>query len=164
MITVSLLFQFLITFASAGEVHEHGVAHLDIGMDGNKGTLTLDVDSGAINGKETSPSNEAELTKESQITDAFVQEFPTLLQIKDRGCVISNVKAKIRHHREGKTEHSDFEVRAAVQCQKPIQGAQLTTQLFRKYKAIQKIETQVVGDDLQVGGTLTPRQPELVLK
>ncbi len=159
--------------------HEHGVAQLNVALDGK--TLELELDSPAMNlvGFEHAAS-----------TDADKAPWPSRAQLEKplelfalpvtAGCSVASQelrsplfgdkapahahKEKAGHEHEHEHGHADIHAHYQLSCEKPELLKLLTlAEFFKRFPATQKIQVQLIGPDGQKGADLAPASAELKL-
>jgi len=145
--------------------HEHGVAKLDVVLDGK--TLELGLDSPAMNlvGFEHAASSDADKAKVASVRQQLEQPLQLLGLAKDAGCSIDAQELQsplfdATAAAAGKTEkhaHSDIEAHYQFTCSNPSKLASIDlAPLFKAYPAMQKINVQLIGPNGQKGLEATP--------
>ncbi|WP_010487055.1 DUF2796 domain-containing protein [Pseudomonas sp. S9] len=158
--------------ASLG-AHEHGVAQLNVALDGN--TLEIELESPAMNlvGFEHAPSSDADKAAISQARSQLEKPL-ALFSLNTGDCSLSSkelesplfsrahVESEHEHeHEAGEHEHEHSEIHAhySFNCKQPQALQQLElAQLFKQFPATHKIQLQLIGPNGQQGAELTPEQ------
>ena len=159
--------------------HEHGVAKLNVVLDGN--TLELELDSPAMNivGFEHAATSDAD-KKTVAAARAVLEKPETLFSLPAAaGCSLSenevrsplfgNAEADHDHdhdeHADGDEhhhEHSDVDADYSFTCKQPGELKTLDLSAFYKqFPATQKINVQLIGPSGQQGVESTPANPRL---
>ncbi|MGX5217974.1 DUF2796 domain-containing protein [Pseudomonas segetis] len=156
--------------ASLG-AHEHGVAQLNVALDGN--TLEIELESPAMNlvGFEHAPSSDADKAAISQARSQLEKPL-ALFSLNTGDCslrskelespLFSGAHAESEHeheHEAGEHEHSEIHAHYSFNCKQPQALQQLElAQLFKQFPATHKIQLQLIGPNGQQGAELTPEQ------
>lgn len=160
-LVVSLMF-FCITPALAGGKHEHGVGQMDVVVDGDLLTVSLELPLATLVGFERAPRNAKEkeaLQAASQLLKAgAVSPAPS----SGPGCSVTGVEVKppfVDGTPPG--EHADFDVEYRFRCATPGALVGVDTTLFKSFPRLYRLEVQRIGPKGQGGGRLTPNNPVL---
>ncbi|WP_339516592.1 DUF2796 domain-containing protein [Pseudomonas sp. RL_15y_Pfl2_60] len=158
--------------ASLG-AHEHGVAQLNVALDGN--TLEIELESPAMNlvGFEHAPSSDADKAAISQARSQLEKPL-ALFSLTTGDCSLSSselesplfsgghAEAEHKHEadeHEHEHEHSEIHAHYSFNCKQPQALQQLDlAQLFKQFPATHKIQLQLIGPNGQQGAELTPEQ------
>lgn len=158
--------------ASLG-AHEHGVAQLNVALDGN--TLEIELESPAMNlvGFEHAPSSDADKAAISQARDQLNKPL-VLFSLNSGECSLSSselesplfadghAEAEHEHEHEHAAdehehEHSEIHAHYSFTCKQPEALQQLDlAQLFKQFPATHKIQLQLIGPTGQQGAELSP--------
>jgi len=147
--------------------HEHGVAHLNVALDGN--ALELEFDSPAMNlvGFEHAATSTTDKAKVAAVRAQLETPLALFALNKAAGCSETDQDLqsplfgdKPVHDEDGDAhdhEHSDINVHYKLECTTPAQLTRLDlAPLFKAFPATQKIQLQLVGPNGQKGVDLTP--------
>jgi len=140
------------------EAHVHGVARLDVLLDGN--TLTIDLDTPAVNllGFEHVPQNEGEEATLKQVAARLHNPAALFSLPKGAQC---NAGAPSVHSPlfgnalEQQHEHADIEASYIFTCRYPVELDGMSINLFRPFAGIHKIEVQQITPSKQGAAELT---------
>ncbi|MGQ7956176.1 DUF2796 domain-containing protein [Pseudomonas sp. SP16.1] len=152
--------------------HEHGVASLNVVLDGK--TLELQLESPAMNlvGFEHAASSAADKAKVAAAKVELEQPL-TLFALAAGGCKVSETELEgalldsdahheHEHEDEHEGEHSEIHAHYQFDCAKADELKQLDlSELFKRFPATEKIQVQLIGPSGQQGAELTPAQPRL---
>ncbi|HKS13403.1 MAG TPA: DUF2796 domain-containing protein [Pseudomonas sp.] len=146
--------------------HEHGVASLNVALDGT--TLELELDTPAMNlvGFEHAASSDADKAKVAAVRQQLEQPLKLFAVTKDAGCsesaedlqspLFGDVPAATHEHAH---EHTDIHAHYQLTCTQPGKLAQLDLgPLFTAFPATQKINVQLIGPNGQKGIQASPTQ------
>jgi len=149
--------------------HEHGVASLNVALDGT--TLELELDSPAMNlvGFEHAASSDADKAKVAAVRQQLEQPLKLFVLAQAAGCnettqqlqspLFGNASAADDDD-DGHAhahEHSDIHAHYQLTCSQPGKLAQLDlAPLFAAFPATQKINVQLIGPNGQKGLEASP--------
>ena len=157
--------------------HEHGVASLNVALDGQN--LELQIDSPAMNfvGFEHAAKSDADKAKVAA-AKAELEKPVELFGLAAGACQVTKQELESplfgghdHHHDEAhehghahadEHEHSDIEASYQLSCKQADALKQLDlSELFKRFPATQKIQVQLIGPSGQQGAELTAAQPRL---
>lgn len=149
--------------------HEHGVAKLNVVLDGN--TLELELDSPAMNlvGFEHAASSDADKAKVAAVRQQLEQPLQLFGLSAAAGCKEDQQELESPlfgdapkadddgdEHEHGH-QHSDIGAHYQLTCANPDKLAQVDlAPLFKAFPATQKINVQLIGPNGQKGVETTP--------
>ncbi|WP_207884696.1 DUF2796 domain-containing protein [Pseudomonas sp. 30_B] len=162
--------------------HEHGVAQLNVALDGK--TLELEMDSPAMNfvGFEHAATSDADKATVAAVQAQLKQPLKLLNLPASAQCSVQSVelssplfgdapKAEEDHdheHADGDHDeheghqHADIDAHYQLTCAQPQDLAGLNfAPLFKRFPATQKIQVQLIGPNGQKGAELTAATPTL---
>jgi hypothetical protein len=161
------------TAAAHGKAHQHGVAQLDVVVDG--GTLVIELDTPLDNlvGFERAPRTAAE----RQRVDAAVAKLRAAEGLfktyAEAGCVLGsvNLEAPVIGLKAAGTGaatkveegHADLAGRFEFNCREPAELKHVDVGLFAAFPGFKRIEAQVAGPKGQAKATLRPASARLAL-
>lgn len=147
--------------------HEHGVAQLNVALDGT--TLELELDSPAMNlvgfeheatsaaDKATVASVQALMKKPLQLFDAPAAANCYLTSTELESPLFGDTDAKHEEEDHDGHHHADIHAHYQFTCSAPDALASLDfAPLFKRFPATQKIQVQMLGPRGQQGAELTP--------
>ncbi|MHA6495176.1 DUF2796 domain-containing protein [Pseudomonas borbori] len=153
------------------DAHEHGVALLNVVLDGQ--ALELQLESPAMNlvGFEHAAESEADKAK-AAAARSQLQDPLALFALSAGDCSVSEAELESplfehdeheSHHDHDKdSEHSEIHAHYRLDCKKPGELKQLNlSELFERFPATEKIQVQLIGPNGQQGVELTHAQPTL---
>ncbi|WPC04586.1 DUF2796 domain-containing protein [Pseudomonas benzenivorans] len=153
--------------------HEHGVASLNLVLDGQ--LLELQLESPAMNlvGFEHAAKSAADKAKVAAARSQL-QNPQALFGLNAGDCSLSETELESplfeddEHEHEGHHgdethgEHSEIHAHYQLDCKKPDELKQLNlAELFERFPTTTKIQVQLIGPSGQQGAELTPAQPRL---
>ena len=139
--------------AAAGKAHQHGVMQLDVAVEGNKLTLSMNVPLDNLLGFERAPRTEAERKAAAEVLARLRNPNQgTALFSADSAaqCTLSRAEAQAAVLEPGAKAapsggHADLEASYEFSCAKPEALRTLDVGFFEAYRRIQRIEVQVAG-------------------
>ncbi|NER61694.1 DUF2796 domain-containing protein [Pseudomonas sp. MAFF212428] len=149
--------------------HEHGVAHLNVALDGS--ALELELDSPAMNlvGFEHAATSAADKAKVAAVRAQLEKPLALFGLAKAAGCSETDQELqsplfgdKPVHDDDGDEhdhdhDHSDIHAHYKLDCATPAKLTRLDlTPLFKAFPATQKIQLQLIGPNGQKGLDVTP--------
>ncbi|MEB5229118.1 DUF2796 domain-containing protein [Pseudomonas aeruginosa] len=160
--------------------HEHGVAQLNVALDGK--TLELELDSPAMNlvGFEHAASTDADKAAVAKARAQLEKPLELFALPVTAGCSVASQelrsplfgdkapahahKEKAGHEHEHEHGHANIHAHYQLSCEKPEPLKLLTlAEFFKRFPATQKIQVQLIGPDGQKGADLAPASAELKL-
>lgn len=162
------------------DAHAHGLAQLNVVLDGQD--LELELESPAMNlvGFEHAAKSDADKAKvaaaHSQLQDPLAlfglnagdctvskQELESpLFANKEKQHAHGHHHGHKKQHDDHDSEHSEIHAHYQLGCKKPAELTQLDLkELFKRFPATEKIQVQLIGPNGQQGLELTPAQPTL---
>lgn len=151
--------------------HEHGVASLNVALDGQ--TLELQLESPAMNlvGFEHTAKSDADKAKVAA-AKAELEQPLSLFALAAGDCKATQVELQSplfgdaghhdHDHHEHQGEHSEIHAHYRFDCARANDLKQLDlAELFKRFPATKKIQVQLIGPSGQQGVELTPAQPRL---
>jgi len=152
---------------SSLDAHEHGVAQLNVALDGNTLELALESPTMNILGFEhaaKSPADQAAVAKAQQQLQDPLALFGI---VASAGCSVATREVSspvfaVATPDEASAEHNDVDASYTLTCNQPeqLKGIDLS-ELFKRFPATQKIQTQLIGRNGQQGAELSPANPRL---
>ncbi|MFQ6574979.1 DUF2796 domain-containing protein [Pseudomonas sp. UM16] len=137
--------------------HDHGVARLNVALDGK--TLELELESPAMNlvGFEHAATSDADKAKVAAVRAQL--EKPLVLfnlanvaQCSESDQVLESPLFDDKHEVKHEHEHSEIHAHYTFECEKPEQLSKLDlSSLFKAFPATQKIQLQLIGSNGQQG-------------
>jgi hypothetical protein len=145
--------------AHAGQAHVHGVATLDVAIEGNR--LTLDFSSPLDNlvGFERAPRNDKEKARVAQLLERLRKPEDLFVPSAAARCKTGPVKIDApvldAPAKAPKGEHASLAVMVEFRCGEPQKLADLRVMLFDAFPNVKRIDAQVVGARKQSATRLT---------
>lgn len=158
--------------------HEHGVARMNVALDGN--SLELELESPAMNlvGFEHAANSDADKAKVAAARAQLEKPLDLFAIPLVAGCKVAGQELESplfgnapEHEHEHEDadhdeaeghEHSEIHAHYQLECAKPENLKTLDLKaLFTRFPATQKIQVQLIGPQGQQGAELTPASPSL---
>ena len=155
---IALMFPLL---AHCAPAHVHGVARIDLAVDGNQLTLSMEMPLDNLVGFEHLPKTDKQkaalaeaMMSLKNAADLFVPTAAADCQVEavDVGDPFPGGKAKA----DG---HADVDADYVFRCAQPAALKGLETKLFKRFGRLQRIDVQRATAAGQGAATLTPEQP-----
>lgn len=158
----SALLLVLTSAVHAGKGHVHGEGRLDVAIDKDQLTISLELPLDAAVGFERAPKNEAEkaaleATAQALNTAALFTPTPAA------NCTAQPVKLVMpTFDGKGGQDHADIDATYSFRCAAPAALKSIETGIFKQFKRLYRLETRRVGPGGQSAMRLTPKQPILI--
>jgi hypothetical protein len=139
--------------------HAHGVAKLDIALEGRRLTLAFTAPLEDIVGFERRPAND----KERAALEAAVGYFKSgraFVASAAANCRLADAGTVLDVRGEG---HYELEARLAYDCKEPLHLREIDAVLFGQYKKIKRIDVRAVTPKGQSAGRLGPAKRAFAL-
>lgn len=137
--------------APAQHAHSHGEAKVNIGVEGNGGTVEIEAAADPIIGFEHKPKNAAEQKKvDTAIAGLKARIAQAVVIPASYGCAFTPNKV----HFEVEGSHAEVHAEFAIKCAKPLKGATITFGLSKLYPEIESVKVQAISDSGQTGATI----------
>ncbi|MES9971042.1 MAG: DUF2796 domain-containing protein [Candidatus Thiodiazotropha sp.] len=148
------------------EAHVHGIAALNLALEGEEVHLELDSPAANMVGFEHAPSSEADHGALDKAMAALKNGDQLFRFNKEAGCrmekamVTSALLKEEDHDHDGKhaddhDTHSDIEAVYHFECDQPARLTRLTVELFEAFPATEKLNVQYVIENKQGAIELT---------
>ncbi len=170
--------------AHAGKAHEHGVAKLDVAIEGNTLTVALESPLDSLLGFERAPRTDAErkaaadmlarlrsggalfrIDAAAQCTLRKAEVIAPVLEAAGKAPVAATAaKAPVAATaaKAAESDHADLGASYEYTCAQPSQLRTLELELFDAFKRMQRIEVQVAG--VQGQSKMTLKRPARTVK
>jgi hypothetical protein len=161
-------------------VHAHGVAEINIAIDGGKAEVEFRAPAENVMGFEHEAKSESDKKKRDAALRTVQTKMPQMVVFDPKlSCKLSEVKTEVVEEKEegsksqpGKTgdQHKDqkrsgehWEVRATfgVACAKALAGSRVTFGVNKTFPALHETKVQVLGDFKQSGATIKKDKGEV---
>ena len=145
--------------AHAGQAHVHGVAVLDVAVDGERLTLEFTSPLDNLWGFERAPRTEKEKARVAQALDQLRK--PEALFVPSHAARCKAGAARIdapvldARGKAWKDEHASLSVTVEFRCEQPQKLADLRVMLFDAFPGVKRIDAQVAGSRKQMAARVT---------
>ncbi|MFT4173376.1 MAG: DUF2796 domain-containing protein [Rhodocyclaceae bacterium] len=153
--------------AQAHEAHVHGVGRLDVVVDGNQLTLTLDSPLANVLGFEHPPHTDAEKKAVAAAEARLRQAASLFAPTSEAQCAATSasIESPLADWKNGivrqTSAHADLEAEYVFTCSQPGRLRGVSVLLFGQFKGFSQIDTQWVAPSGQGGAKLTPKDSTL---
>jgi len=150
-------------FALAAPAHVHGVARMDLAVDGNKLTLSMEMPLDNTVGFEHLPNNDAQKT-------ALAESMKTLRNASDLFVPTAAAECKVESANVGdpfpggkaKADgHADVDADYVFHCAQPAALKGLETTLFKHFSRLHRIDVQRATAGGQGAATMSAEHPNM---
>ncbi len=150
--------------AQAGP-HEHGVAHLNVAIDGQRVTLSFQIPMESLLGHERAPKSPQEQAQVKALLDKL-QQGRNLVQLDAQAQCQGSAPTVNAPVLEGKaaSEHSDIAIEWQLQCAQPAMLRKAEVTLFEMAPRLRRVQAQVAGPQGQTRKMLRRNLRELPLQ
>lgn len=137
--------------AAQQHAHDHGAAKINLGIEGNGGTVEFESAADPVIGFEHKPKNAAEQKKVDAALAALKSRFAEMVVLPAAlGCKFTNTKAVF----EVEGSHAEVHAEFKLQCAKPLKGAEVKFGVSKVYPEIEEVQVQAVSETGQTGATI----------
>lgn len=153
--------------------HTHGRLSMDVAIDAQTITLTIESPLDGFLGFERAPRNDAERKRVSDMVarlnaaDQLFQPDPaaacTLSKVTLNSTVLGLGDDGKQSHAHAKDEHADIDIDIVFNCTQAAQAGYIDVKLFEAFQRIRSIDAQVAAPQGQFKRTLRPNTPRLQL-
>jgi hypothetical protein len=145
--------------AYAGKAHEHGAGQLDVSIDKETITLSLELPLDAIVGFERAPKTDREKAALAEAEKILSNAAALWLPTSAASCTVQSVALSLPKFTGD--AHADVDAHYVFHCTAPVALRGLETTLFKHFKRLYRLESQRVGPVGQGAQRLTPKNPTL---
>ncbi len=147
--------------AYAGKGHAHGEGKLDVSIERDSITLTLELPLDAATGFERAPKNEQERTALAAAEKAL-RDPALFLPTPAARCTAQAPQVTMPAF-DGKQGdgHGDIDATYGFRCAAPAELKSIETTLFKNFRRLYRVEARRVGPAGQGAARLTPKNPVL---
>jgi hypothetical protein len=142
--------------------HQHGVARLEVTLDG--GALQVALDSPAENllGFEHAPRTDAQKQTVVRVERQLKEPARLFTPVAAAGCQSQPARVEIKLPPAGSSEtHSEIEAAWGWRCEQPAALAHLDVGLFKAFPRLKELRVQIVTAQGQKAAVLKPGAPRL---
>jgi Protein of unknown function (DUF2796) len=153
------------------DAHVHGVAEINIAVEGAKATVEFRAPAESVMGFEHEAKSESDKKKRDAALEQLRAKGSQMVVFDPKlGCKSSDMKTAIveakgdsakaqagkdAHEDQKKSgEHREVHGTFSVACDKPLAGSRVKFGVSKVFRDIQEIKVQVVGDSGQSGATI----------
>jgi Protein of unknown function (DUF2796) len=153
------------------DAHVHGVAEINIAVEGTKATVEFRAPAESVMGFEHQAKSESDRKKRDAALEQLRAKRDQMVLFDAKlGCKFSDVKTAILEQKGDHTkaqsgkdaqkdqrksgEHREVHGTFSVACDKPLAGSRVAFGVSKVFRDIQEIKVQVVGDSGQSGATI----------
>ncbi len=150
--------------------HVHGEGMLDVVIDKDTISISLELPLDAAVGFERAPKNDKEKAALAAASKALNDAATLFVPTPAAGCTVLAVKAEVpfagdtdhhAHAHEGETHHADIDAEYTFRCANPAALKGIETSIFTQFKRLYRLEVQRAGPTGQGATRLTPKKPTL---
>jgi hypothetical protein len=147
----------------ASSAHVHGVAALNIVVDGAQLTVSLESPLDALVGFERPPRNAREREVFADMGKVLNDAAALFVPAAEAKCSVKSVTVKLpfAEVKADKAEHADVDADYVFTCAQPAALTGLETTLFKRFSRLYRLEVRRVGPKGQGAGQMTPKKPSL---
>jgi hypothetical protein len=143
----------LALFAARGEVpHAHGVARLDVAIEGRRVSMELAAPLEDVLGFERRPANDKERTA-FEAASSYLKSGRGLVPGAAANCRVADGAVAIEQRGPG---HFELVARLAYDCKEPHELKEIDAALLGQYKRLKRLDVRVVGPKGQAAARATP--------
>jgi hypothetical protein len=162
------------------EAHEHGVAEINIAIEGSKADVEFRAPAESVMGFEHEAKSESDKKKRDAALKAVQTKMTQMVLFDPKlSCKFSEVKTAVveeggeagktqpgkdghAHKDEKKTaEHREVRASVSVSCDKPLAGSRVKFGVSKLFPALHETKVQVLGDAKQSGATIKKDKGEV---
>ena len=157
------------------EAHVHGVAEINIAVEGSKADVEFRAPAESIMGFEHEAKSESDKKKRDAALRTLQTKMNQMVLFDPKlSCKFSEAKTAVVEEKEGKTaqepkdqkkagEHREVRATSSVTCDKPLAGSRVTFGVTKVFPEIHEINVQVLSDTKQSGATIKKDQGDVRL-
>jgi hypothetical protein len=150
--------------AEGAHAHVHGIARLDVAVDGETLTLALESPLDNVLGFEHLPKNEKEKAQVRAMADKLNQ--PATLLVPSAAAQCKPVSTKLASpvlDPKGKSAdgHADLDGEFVFRCANPAALRDIEVKMFNAFPHLQRLDVQVAAPRGQAAARLTAAQPRI---
>lgn len=140
--------------AHAAGAHVHGVATLQVGVEGNRLALDLTGPLEDFVGFEHAPRNEKQHAAVRRMAERLEKAELLFVPAAAAGCARTAANHEIRSIDK---RHAELSARIEFRCERPGSLSGLEVNLFDAFPHVKRVDVQVAGTKKQTGARLTAR-------
>ena len=150
-------------FAHEPGAHVHGVGKLQVVLDSNTLTLSLDSPLANLVGFEHVPQNEQQKAAVRAMADKLNQAAVLFAPTPAAQCQVASVRlaAPVLAPASKRDGHADLDADFVFRCLQPAALRDIEVRLFAAFPQLQRLDVEIVGPRGQTAARLTPKQPRV---
>lgn len=126
--------------------HVHGVGHLSLAFDGNKGKIQFEAPSEALFGFEHVAKSKKEIQKKEEGLKKLEEKISDMIIFEDSlKCLIKKDIFEVNQV----NNHADVVAEFSVSCEKSIQGSSIEFNFQKVFSSLKKVKVDVLVNELQ---------------
>jgi hypothetical protein len=161
------------------EAHVHGVAEINIAVEGSKADVEFRAPAESVMGFEHEARNESDKNKRDVALRTLQTKMNQLVLFDPKlSCKFSEAKTAIVEENEERSkespaktaqelkkagEHREVRATSSVACDKPLAGSRVTFGVYKIFPEVHEIKVQVLSDTKQSGATIKKDQGDVRL-
>lgn len=161
------------------EAHVHGVAEINIAVEGSKADVEFRAPAESVMGFEHEAKSESDKKKRAAALRAVQTKMGQMVLFDPKlSCKFSETKAAVVEEKEERSkesagkastdqkktgEHREVHATSSVTCDKPLAGSRVTFGVTKVFPEIHEIKVQVLSDIKQSGATIKKDQGDVRL-
>lgn len=147
----------------AAPAHVHGVAHLDVAVEGNILSVALEMPLDSAVGFESLPKTDKQKATLAEATETLKKAAELFTPTVAAECTVESVEVE-NPFPDGKAKadgHADFDADYVFRCARPAVLNSLETKLFKHFDRLHRIEVQRATSGGQGAATMSAKQPSI---
>ena len=158
-------------FAHAQHKHVHGEGRLDVAIDKDTISITLEMPLDAAVGFERPPKNDKEKSALTEAKKVLENAATLFVPSAAAGCTVQATAVTLPftggadqhdHAHEGETHHADIDAEYTFRCTQPAALKGIETSIFKSFPRLYRLEAQRSGPSGQGAQRLSVKKPALV--
>jgi Protein of unknown function (DUF2796) len=153
--------------AAAAGPHEHGVARMNLAIDGQQVQVSIQVPLESLLGYEREPRAAAEKALASAMLERLKQAQEVILTPAAAQCrpaEAAQIKAPLIEGKDNGQQHGDLDGHYKLVCAQPAELRTLEVSLFEVSRRITRVQVQVAGPKGSSQATLRRNKRQIKLK
>lgn len=156
--------------AHAQHKHVHGEGRLDVAIEKDTLSISLEMPLDAAVGFERPPKNDKERAALAAAAQALNDAATLFVPTPAAACAVQASEARVPftgkadrhdHAHEGETHHADITAEYKFRCANPAALKSVETSIFKSFKRLYRLEVQRAGPAGQGAQRLVPKNPVL---
>lgn len=156
---IAAAFAFFLPAVHAGKAHVHGEGKLDVAIDKETITISLELPLDAAVGFERAPKSDREKAALAEVERVLKDAAALFVPTPAANCTATEVKVGMPKF-DG--DHADIDADYAFRCANPAALKGIETAIFKSFKRLYRLETRRAGPAGQGAMRLTPNKPALI--